>query len=102
MKNSLISMISGKNYHPFSNSVLMALMKSMEFSTVTSLRLVISAKSLVILPDSMVLNVALSSLSAKAHKSFNPSSSPRFLNAPVHAKMVATELVEVSSPFRYL
>ena len=26
--------------------------------------------------------------------------SPRFLSAPVHAKMVATELVDVSSPFK--
>ena len=32
----------------------------------------------------------------------NVSSSPRFLSAPVHAKIVATEFVDVSSPFKCL
>ena len=63
---------------------------------------VIRAKSLVMEPLSMVSKVACSSLSANAINSGLPSSSPRFLKAPDHAKIVATELVEVSSPARCL
>ena len=59
-------------------------------------------RSPVIFPLSMVATVACSSFLANAHSSGVPSSSPRFASAPVHAKMVATELVEVSSPFRCL
>ena len=65
-------------------------------------KVVISARSFVILPSSMVSIVAFSNLSANAISSWLPSSSPRFLSAPVHAKIVATELVDVSSPFRCL
>ena len=50
----------------------------------------------------IVAIVAFSSLLAKVTRSSSLSISPRFLNAPVHAKMVATEFVDVSSPFRYL
>ena len=60
------------------------------------------AKSFVILPCSIVVNVAFSSLSANAISSGKLSSSPRFLKAPVQAKIVATELVDVSSPFKCL
>ena len=63
---------------------------------------VVSARSFVISPLSMVSMVAFSSLSAKSIRSLLPSNSPRFLKAPVQAKMVATELVEVSSPFKCL
>ena len=80
----------------------MALMKSSLLSTVGFSIVVISARSLVISPDSMVAMVAFSSLSAKSINAWLWSSSPRFLRAPVQAKMVATELVEVSSPFKCL
>ena len=62
----------------------------------------IRARSLVIYPSSIVLSDALSNLSAKSISSLIPSNSPRFLNAPLHANIVAIELVEVSSPFRCL
>ena len=61
----------------------------------------ISARSPVITPPSMVSITAFSRRPAKADRSFSPSSSPRYLSAPVQAKMVATGLVEVSSPLRY-
>lgn len=79
-----------------------SLIKFSLFNTVTSFKEVIRARSLVILPLSMVERVAFSSLSANSTSSLMPSNSPRFLNAPVHAKMVATEFVEVSSPFKCL
>ena len=79
----------------------MARMKSLLFSTVGLGRVVIRARSFVIFPPSMVSMVAFSSLSAKAASYWFPASSPRFLNAPDQAKMVATELVEVASPFRW-
>ena len=41
-------------------------------------------------------------LDAKSDNAAFESSSPRFLRAPVHAKMVATEFVDVSSPFKCL
>ena len=59
-------------------------------------------KSPVISPLSMVAIVACSNFSAKACNSVLPSNSARYFKAPVQAKMVATELVEVSSPFKYL
>ena len=59
-------------------------------------------RSPVISPSSMAERVARSSFFANAARGALPSSSPRFLRAPVHAKMVATELVDVSSPFKYL
>ena len=79
----------------------MASRNSLLFSalTVTPSSLNMPARSLVISPLSMVSMVAFSSLSAKSDSSLLPSSSPRFLSAPVHANSVATELVEVSSPF---
>ena len=43
-----------------------------------------------------------SSLSANTPSCGILSSSPRLRSAPVHAKIVATEFVDVSSPFRYL
>ena len=49
-------------------------------------------------PSSMVWIDAFSNLSAKAIKAELSSFSPRFLNAPVQAKIVAIELVEVSPP----
>lgn len=49
------------------------------------------------MPSSIVSIVAFSSLSAKFISSGRLSSSPRFLRAPVQAKRVATEFVEVSS-----
>ena len=55
-----------------------------------------------ILPDSIVEIQASSNLSAKFINSLFPSSSPLFLRAPDHAKIVATELVDVSSPSRCL
>ena len=79
-----------------------ALIKSSLFNTVGFSSDVIRARSFVILPSSIVERVAFSSLSANYINSLYPSSSPRFLNAPVHAKIVATEFVDVSSPFRCL
>ena len=52
-------------------------------------------KSPVITPSSMVWIVAFSRSSANFCKSSKPSNSPRFLSAPVQAKSVATELVDV-------
>ena len=60
----------------------------------------IAAKSPVIIPLSMVSIVACSSLPAKSTSLSLQSNCPRFLRAPVQAKSVATELVEVSSPLR--
>ena len=80
----------------------MALMKSSLFRVTGFGRVVILARSPVIFPDSIVSMVAFSSLSANSESSGIWSSSPLFRSAPVQAKMVATELVEVSSPFRYL
>ena len=51
---------------------------------------------------SLAETVAFSSFLAKATSSGMPSSSPRLASAPVHAKMVATEFVEVSCPALYL
>ena len=79
-----------------------ALMKFSLFNTVGFSRVVISARSFVIFPDSIVAIVAFSSLFAKSTRASMPSSSPRFLSAPVHAKIVATEFVDVSSPFKCL
>ena len=63
---------------------------------------VINAKSFVILPLSIVDNVAFSRASANFIRSALLSNSPRLRSAPVHAKIVATEFVDVSSPFRCL
>ena len=87
--------------HYFKRSAI-ALINSSLFTAFTFSRVVISAKSFVIVPLSIVSNVAFSSLSANVINSLLPSNSPRFLNAPVHAKIVATEFVDVSSPFRCL
>ena len=46
--------------------------------------------------------IGFSGLSANAESSALPSSSPRFFNAPVQAKIVATEFVDVSSPAKCL
>ena len=90
-------------YGLFCYSLLaMALMKSSLLSTVGFSMVVINARSLVISPDSMVSMVAFSSLPAKSISAWLLSSSPRLRRAPVQAKMVATELVEVSSPFKCL
>ena len=51
-------------------------------------------------PDSMVSITLCSSAFANRTTSGVPSSSPRFASAPVHAKMVAVEFVEVGRPFR--
>ena len=59
-------------------------------------------KSFVMVPPSMVAMAAASSLSANCPRASMPSSSPRLRRAPVQAKRVATGLVEVSSPFKYL
>src|SRR5699024_2606293 len=85
-----------------SSSSLIARIKSLLFSTVGLGIEVISARSFVIFPLSIVPSVALSRRSAKSHSSEIPSSSPLLRSAPVQAKIVATELVEVSSPFRCL
>ena len=58
----------------------------------------IAARSLVMVPVSMVSSTALSSMRANSVTSGVPSSSPRFAIAPVQAKIVAVELVEVASP----
>src|SRR5699024_8569624 len=79
-----------------------ALMNSSLLSTVGFSIVVIRARSFVISPASIVSIVAFSRRSAHSIRSLFPSSSPRFLSAPVHAKIVATELVEVSSPFKCL
>ena len=63
---------------------------------------VIRVRSPVIFPLSMVERVALSSLSAKSQSAFILSSSPLLRSAPDQANMVATELVDVSSPLRCL
>ena len=68
----------------------------------TSFKEVIKARSFVIFPLSIVESVALSSLSAKSCSSWIPSISPLLRRAPVHAKIVATELVDVSFPSRCL
>jgi len=78
------------------------MMKSRELRTVGFSIDVMRAKSFVILPSSIVLMHAFSSLSANAESSGILSNSPRFLRAPVQAKMVATEFVDVSSPFKCL
>ena len=80
----------------------MARMKSRVLSFFGFGSVVMSARSPVISPASMVSSVARSSLSANATRSSRPSSSPRLRSAPDHAKMVATEFVEVSSPLRCL
>ena len=54
------------------------------------------------IPSSIVFIVAASSLSANSSSSGIPSNSPRLRNAPVHAKINATELEDVFSPLRYL
>ena len=89
-------------YRLFSSLSLTAFMKSSVPAVFTSLRVVISAKSFVIMPLSTVSITAFSSLPAKAARSLRPSSSPLFLRAPLQAKIVAMELVEVGSPSRYL
>ena len=58
----------------------------------------IEARSPVITPSSIVWIDAFSSLSAKSTSASMWSSSPRLHSAPVHAKSVAIELVEVFSP----
>ena len=58
------------------------------------------ARSLVIMPPSMVWMAARSSLRAKSTSSPLPSSSPRLARAPVQAKRVAMGLVEGFSPSR--
>ena len=72
------------------------------FFGVTPSALNSETRSPVISPSSMVRTVASSSFFANAESSGMPSSSPRFASAPVQAKIVATELVEVSSPLRCL
>ena len=57
-------------------------------------------RSLVITPLASVSRQAASSVLANFTSASLPSSSPRFVSAPVQAKMVAMGLVEVLSPFR--
>ena len=90
------------NYNIFSKVARIALIKSSLFTVVTFSKVVISARSFVIVPPSIVSIVAFSSLSANDTNSSIPSNLPRFLRAPDHAKIVATEFVEVSSPFKCL
>ena len=73
-------------------------MKPSLFKTVGFSIVVMSARSFVIFPLSIVFMQAASSLSANSESAGSLSSSPLFLSAPVHAKIVATEFVEVSSP----
>ena len=61
---------------------------------------VIAARFLSMMPSSIVCTDAFSSLSAYSHNAGILSSSPRFLRAPLHAKIVAMGLVEVFSPLR--
>ena len=83
------------------NRFAISLIKScvLTFRLVESVEM--AAKSPVITPLSMVSTVACSSFSANVTSAVSESSSPRFFNAPVHAKIVATEFVEVSCPFRW-
>ena len=90
------------NYNIFSNVARIALIKPSLFTVVTFSKVVISARSFVIVPPSIVSIVAFSSLSANDTNSSIPSNLPRFQRAPVHAIIVATEFVEVSSPFKCL
>ena len=57
-------------------------------------------RSPVIIPALRVSRVAFSRAEAKSARGRFPSSSPRLARAPLQAKMVATGLVEVFSPFR--
>ena len=75
-------------------------MKPSLFKTVGFSIVVMSARSFVIFPLSIVFMQAASSLSANSESAGILSSSPLFLSAPVHAQIVATEFVEVSSPFK--
>ena len=59
-------------------------------------------RSVVIMPERIVSRLAFSSFFAKSTNCGVLSSSPRFFNAPVHAKMVAIGFVDVCSPLRYL
>ena len=76
-----------------------AAIKSQEFRTFFAAGLAIRAISPVIMPASIVSSVAFSRRFAKSTSSGVPSSSPRFARAPVQAKISATGLVEVFSPF---
>ena len=78
-------------------------MRNVSVSTVRLLfSLDIAARSPVIIPSLIVSNIAFSSLSAYSHNEGVESSSPLLRRAPVHAKTVATGLVDVFSPLRYL
>ena len=90
------------NYKRLSSVSLTALIKPCVLSVTGLPNVVISAKSLVILPSSTVLMQAFSSVSANFESSGSESSSPLFLKAPVHANIVAIGLVDVSSPLRCL
>ena len=89
-------------YSRLSKVSRMALMKSRLFRMTGFSQVEIRDRLLVIFPSSTVFTQASSSLSANAISALLPSSSPRLRSAPVQAKMVAMELVEVSSPFRCL
>ena len=89
-------------FYTLIDDVVARVMKSRLFNTTGFSNSVINAKSFVILPDSIVSIQAFSRLSANFTNSGRLSSSPRLRNAPVHAKIVATEFVDVSSPARCL
>ncbi len=85
-------------FYPRSDSSFsrIATMKSRLFRTVGFSRVVISARSFVIFPDSMVEIVASSSLSAKFLQFLvTCPAHPLLRRAPVQANIVATELVDV-------
>ena len=83
-------------FKSFSKVARIALIKSSLFTVFTFSKVVINAKSFVIVPFSIVSIVAFSNLSANVTNSSIPSNLPRFLSAPDHAKIVATEFVDVS------
>ena len=89
-------------YKIASNSSRIALINPSLDNTTGFSIVVIRARSFVILPFSIVVRHACSNLSANTSYSLFPSNSPRFHNAPLHAKIVATEFVDVSSPFKCL
>ena len=81
-EDSIIICLSGRGDK---DVAAIARMKSRLFNTVGFSMVVISARSFVIFPLSIVAIVAFSRRSANAESSAFPSISPRFLSAPVHA-----------------
>ena len=87
---------------PFYIRAAMASMNSSVPRTCGFASVVMRARSPVIWPASIVSRVARSRRSANATSSGSSSNSPRLRSAPVHAKIVATEFVDVASPARCL